>query len=142
MLKSTTNIRVRYAETDKMGIVYHSNYYIYFEVAREDFIKEAGLQYKDMEDMGIMMPLVETRCKYHNGAKYADELIVETSLKEISPIKVILKYNVIRKNDNKIIVDGETTQAFVDKNTFKIVNLKKKYSDIWEKMCALKQDKL
>lgn len=138
MVKSVTDIKVRYAETDKMGIVYHSNYYIYFEVAREDFIKEAGIEYKDMEDMGIMMPLVETRCKYHEGAKYADELIIETSLKEISPIKVILKYDVIRKNDNKIIAEGETTQAFVDKNTFKIVNLKKKYGIIWEKMCTLK----
>lgn len=138
MFKSATNIKVRYAETDKMGIVYHSNYYIYFEVAREDFIKAAGIEYKDMEDMGIMMPLVETRCKYHEGAKYADELIVETSLKEVSPIKVILKYDVIRKNDNKIIAEGETTQAFVDKNTFKIVNLKKKYTDIWHKIGVLK----
>lgn len=138
MFKSATNIKVRYAETDKMGIVYHSNYYIYFEVAREDFIKAAGIEYKDMEDMGIMMPLVETRCKYHEGAKYADELIVETSLKEISPIKVILKYDVIRKNDNKIIAEGETTQTFVDKNTFKIVNLKKKYTDIWHKISVIK----
>jgi len=138
MFKSVTNIKVRYAETDKMGIVYHSNYYIYFEVAREDFIKAAGIEYKDMENMGIMMPLVETRCKYHEGAKYADELIVETSLKEISPIKVVLKYDVIRKDDNKIIAEGETTQAFVDKNTFKIVNLKKKYIDVWNKISVLK----
>lgn len=138
MFKSTTNIKVRYAETDKMGIVYHSNYYIYFEVAREDFIKAVGIEYKDMEDMGIMMPLVETRCKYHEGAKYADELIIETSLKELSPIKVVLKYNVIRKYDNKILAEGETTQAFVDMNTFKIVNLRKKYANIWGKISVLK----
>lgn len=138
MFNSTTNIRVRYAETDKMGIVYHSNYYIYFEVAREDFIKAAGIEYKDMENMGIMMPLVETRCKYHEGAKYADELIIETSLKEISPIKVVLKYNVIRKYDNKTIAEGETTQAFVDTNTFKIVNLRKKYTNLWNKISVLK----
>lgn len=141
MFNSITNIKVRYAETDKMGIVYHSNYYIYFEVAREDFIKAAGIEYKDMEDMGIMMPLVETRCKYHEGAKYADELTIETSLKELSPIKVVLKYNVIRKYDNKIIAEGETTQAFVDKNTFKIVNLRKKYTGIWNKISVLKWNK-
>lgn len=138
MFKTITNIKVRYAETDKMGIVYHSNYYIYFEVAREDFIKAAGIEYKDMEDMGIMMPLVETRCKYHEGAKYADDLTIETSLKELSPIKVVLKYSVIRKYDDKIIAEGETTQAFVDKNSFKIVNLSKKYTDIWSKIKALK----
>jgi len=138
MFNSITNIKVRYAETDKMGIVYHSNYYIYFEVAREDFIKAAGIEYRDMEDMGIMMPLVETRCKYHEGAKYADELIIETSLKELSPIKVVLKYNVIRKYDNKIIAEGETIQAFVDKNSFKIVNLRKKYTDIWNKISVFK----
>ncbi|KOF58155.1 MULTISPECIES: acyl-CoA thioesterase [Clostridium] len=138
MFKSVTNIKVRYAETDKMGIVYHSNYYIYFEVAREDFIKEAGIMYKDLEDMGIIMPIVETRCKYHEGAKYADELIIETSLKEISPVKVVLKYDVIRKNDNKAIAEGETTQTFVDKDSFRIVNLKKRYTEIWNKMCALK----
>lgn len=134
MFISSTKIRVRYAETDKMGIVYHSNYYIYFEVAREDFIREAGIKYKDMEEMGIMMPLVETRCKYHEGATYADELLIETSLKELSPVKVLLQYKVIREKDSKLIAEGETTQTFVDKNAFKIVNLKKKYSELWNKL--------
>ncbi|MFL0253133.1 acyl-CoA thioesterase [Clostridium neuense] len=138
MFKSNTNVKVRYAETDKMGIVYHSNYYIYFEVAREDFIKEAGISYKDMENVGVMMPIVETRCKYHDAATYADELTIQTSLKELSPIKVVLKYDVIRKTDNKVIADGETTQTFVSNNTFKIVNLKRKYTEIWDKICALK----
>lgn len=138
MFKSNTNIKVRYAETDKMGIVYHSNYYIYFEVAREDFIEKTGIKYKNIEDMGIMMPIVETRCKYHDAARYADELVIETSLKELSPIKVVLRYNVIRKADDKIIAEGETTQTFVNKDTFKIVNLKKKYTEIWDKMCDLK----
>lgn len=137
MFISTTKIKVRYAETDKMGIVYHSNYYIYFEVAREDFIRKAGIEYRDMEEMGIMMPLVETRCKYHEGATYADELLIETSLKELSPVKVLLQYKVIREKDNKLIAEGETTQTFVDKNAFKIVNLKKKYSELWNKLIKL-----
>lgn len=140
MYKSTTDIRVRYAETDKMGIVYHSNYYIYFEVAREDFILGAGISYKHMEDSGIMMPLVETNCKYYEGAKYNDLLTIETSMEELSPVKVVLSYDVIRKSDGKIISKGKTVQAFVGTTDFRIVNLKKKYPDIWEKLEKLKQE--
>jgi acyl-CoA thioester hydrolase len=139
MYKSTTDIRVRYAETDKMGIVYHSNYYIYFEVAREDFILGAGISYKHMEDSGVMMPLVETNCKYYEGAKYNDILTIETKMEELSPVKVVLSYDVIRKSDGKIISKGKTVQTFVSTSDFKIVNLKKKYPDIWEKLEKLKQ---
>jgi acyl-CoA thioester hydrolase len=137
MYKSTTNLTVRYAETDQMGIVHHSNYYVYFEAAREDFIAGAGISYKDMEDSGIMMPIVETQCKYTEGAKYADRLIVETTIDELSPAKVALQYSVIRELDGKVLSRGKTVQAFVDKNTFRIINLKKKYPEIWSKLEAL-----
>lgn len=135
---SKTKIKVRYAETDQMGIVHHANYYVYFESAREDFIALAGIRYKDMEDKGIMMPLVDTYCKYYEGAKYADDLIVETSLEELTQVKVILNYKVIREKDNTLIAKGKTTQAFVTKNNFKIVNLKRNYADIYEKLICLK----
>jgi acyl-CoA thioester hydrolase len=137
MFKSESKITVRYAETDQMGIVHHSNYYVYFEAAREDFIQGASIKYKDMEDAGVMMPLVETQCKYYEGAKYADRLIVETTMEELSPVKVTLQYNVIRETDGKLLAKGKTVQTFVDKNTFKIVNLKKKYIELWEKMESL-----
>ncbi|KGK87755.1 putative esterase [bioreactor metagenome] len=138
MYKSTTKLKVRYAETDKMGIVHHSNYYVYFETAREDFIVGSGISYKDIEDMGIMMPLIETQCKYIQGAKYADNLIIETSLDELTPIKVVLKYRVIRNDDDKLIAEGKTTQAFVNKENFKILNVKKKNPDLWSKLENLK----
>jgi acyl-CoA thioester hydrolase len=134
MYKSETKITVRYAETDQMGIVHHSNYYVYFETAREDFIEGVSISYKDMEESGVMMPLVETQCKYYEGAKYADKLIVETILEELSPIKVALNYNVIREADGKLLAKGKTVQAFVDKNSFRIVNLKKKYAELWTKL--------
>jgi acyl-CoA thioester hydrolase len=137
MYKSTTNLTVRYAETDQMGIVHHSNYYVYFETAREDFIAGAGISYKDMEDQGIMMPLVETQCRYTEGAKYADKLIIETMIEELSPAKVALQYNVIREADGKILSRGKTVQAFVDRTSFRIINLKKKYPDIWAKLESL-----
>lgn len=138
MYKSTTKLKVRYAETDQMGIVHHSNYYIYFETAREDFIIGSGISYKDIEDMGIMMPLIETQCKYIQGAKYADNLIIETSLDELTPIKVVLQYRVIRNDDDKLIAEGKTTQAFVSKENFKILNVKKKNPDLWSKLENLK----
>lgn len=134
MYKSTTELRVRYAETDQMGVVHHSNYYVYFEAAREDFIAKAGISYADMESMGVMMPIVETACKYYEGAKYADEILIDTSLEELSPVKVVLRYEVIRKIDNKILAKGSTVQTFVDKERFKIVNLKKSYTEIWSKL--------
>lgn len=137
MYKSETKITVRYAETDQMGIVHHANYYVYFETAREDFIEGASIRYKDMEDGGVMMPLVETQCKYYEGAKYADKLLIETMLEELTPVKVALLYNVIREADGKLLAKGKTVQAFVDKSTFRIVNLKKKYSEFWGKLESL-----
>ncbi|MCM0647171.1 acyl-CoA thioesterase [Clostridium swellfunianum] len=140
MYKGSTNLKVRYAETDQMGIVHHSNYYVYFEAAREDFIQGAGISYRDMEEQGIMMPLVETQCRYMEGAKYADKLIIETNIDELSPAKVALQYSVIREADNKVLAKGKTIQTFVDSKSFRIINIKKKYPDIWEKLEALKQE--
>jgi acyl-CoA thioester hydrolase len=138
MYKSKTNIKVRYAETDQMGVVHHSNYYVYFEAAREDFIADAGIRYKEMEDLGIMMPLVETHCKYIEGAKYDEMLTVETSLEELSPAKINLQYTVIREIDGKILAKGKTILAFVDKESFKVLNLKRRFPEVWEKLQILK----
>lgn len=138
MYKSITKLKVRYAETDQMGIVHHSNYYVYFETAREDFIIGAGISYKEMEDMGIMMPLIETQCRYLEGAKYGDTLIIETSLEELSAVKVVLTYKVIRERDNKLISKGKTIQTFVSKDTFKIINIKSSNLEIFEKLQKLK----
>lgn len=134
MKKTVTDIRVRYAETDQMGVVHHANYYVYFEAAREDLIKEIGIRYSEMEDMGIMMPLVETQCRYIKGAKYDEELVVETSVDTLTPVKIIINYNVKDKNSGEFIAKGKTTQAFVDKNSFKIINMKKENPEIWTKI--------
>ncbi|MBU5486331.1 acyl-CoA thioesterase [Clostridium sp. MSJ-11] len=140
MYKSKARVKVRYAETDKMGIVYHANYYTWFEIGRGEYILKAGMTYKDVEDMGIMMPLVETYCKYIEGAKYDDDIIIETFIKELSPVKVIFNYNVIREEDNKLLANGYTSQVFIN-NDFKIINLKRSYPDVWEKLYSLYIDK-
>lgn len=128
-----TKIKVRYVETDQMGVVHHSKYYPWFEVARGEYITKMGMTYKQMEEEGIMMPVLESWCKYINGAKYEDNLIIKTCIEEMNPVKMIFNYNVVREKDDKIIAKGSTKHAFVD-NNFQIVNIKKAKSDMWEKL--------
>lgn len=136
MLISETNIKVRYVETDKMGIVHHSKYYVWFEVARDEFIAQLNITYKKMEDMGIMMPIIETHCKYIQGAQYGDEILIKTHIEEITGVKVVFQYEVFRISDNKILAKGSTVQAFVSSKEFRIINLKRKYSELWEQINA------
>ena len=82
MYSSSTQIRVRYAETDQMGVVYHSNYFAFFEAARAEWIRELGMTYADMEKMGVVMPIVDVHCKYLRPARYDDLLTIKTTLKE------------------------------------------------------------
>lgn len=128
---SKSIINVRYAETDKMGIVHHAVYPIWYEVARTDFIKKIGISYSDIEKLGIMMPLVELKCKYVSPAYYEDELTVEARIKQFNPVKIEFEYFVYRQNLDKHINVGSTLHAWVD-NDFKIINLKKKYYDIYK----------
>ena len=136
MYISKTKITVRYAETDQMGIVHHSNYLIWFEAGRTDFIKGSKISYSEMEEEGILIPLAESNCKYIVGAKYEDELIIKTWVKELTPVKVEFNYSVIRENDQKEIAKGSTLHVFVSKD-FKIVNLKKSKISIFEKLQSL-----
>jgi len=131
-----SKIKVRYVETDQMGIVHHSNYYPWFEVGRTEFIKKIGMTYSDMEAQNVMLPLVESSCKYIIGAKYEDELTIQTWIEELTEVKVIFRYQVVRDFDNKIIAKGSTIHAFVNKE-FRVMNLKKKNSDMWEKLNRL-----
>jgi len=136
MYINETKIKVRYVETDQMGIVHHSNYYPWFEVGRTEFIKEIGMTYSQMEAENVMLPLVESSCKYIIGARYEDELTIQTWIEELTGAKVVFKYQVVRDSDSKIIAKGSTIHAFVNKE-FRVMNLKKKNSDMWEKLNAL-----
>lgn len=138
---SITKITVRYAETDAMAVVHHANYYLYFEVAREDLIREYGICYKKLEEDGIMLPLVETQCKYIEAAKYYDKLLVEAEIIEITPVKVRVQYIIKREEDNKILAKGTTLQTVVDSKTFKIVSLKKANKEVWDKLSSVHGEK-
>lgn len=131
-----TKILPRYAETDKMGIIHHSVYAIWYEQARTDFFNQIGLRYDEIENNGIMTPLVELNCKYKKPAYYNQEIEIKTKIIELTPVKFTLEYNIYDTNNNLINI-GKTTLAWSDSKTFKIINLKKTNPDIYEKLKQL-----
>ena len=139
MYVDKTKLKVRYVETDQMGIVHHSNYYAWFEVGRTEYITQIGMTYKQMEEANIMLPVVESSCKYIQGAKYEDMLIIETFMHELNGAKVIFNYNVVRESDGKMLAKGSTTHAFVNEK-FRVVNLKKANAEMWSRFQKLFED--
>ncbi|AJD29735.1 MULTISPECIES: acyl-CoA thioesterase [Clostridium] len=137
MYINKTETTVRYVETDQMGVVHHSNYYPWFEIGRTEFTKATGMKYTDIENIGVMMPLTESYCKYMKPAKYEDEIIIETSIEKLTPVKIIFSYKIIKKENNELLAKGNTTQAFVDKNNFRVINLKQCNEELWNKFMEL-----
>ncbi len=113
MIESKTNIRVRYADTDKMGVVYHSNYAIYFEVGRTEMFREIGLPYDEMERNNIMLPLVDLHINYKRPALYDDLITVTTRLNELPGVKIRFDYE-IHNEKGELLVDGYATLVFID----------------------------
>lgn len=132
---SSTKINVRYAETDKMGIVHHSVYPIWFEVARTDFGKEAGFRYFDLEQKGIFTPLIELSVKYNKPADYDDELEIKTRISKLTPVRVQFSYEVYNVKTGLLLSEGSTMHALVGTD-FRPMNLKKVHPDIWDLMIA------
>lgn len=113
-MTSKTRLTVRYAETDQMGIVHHSNYPIWFEAGRTDFLRKAGMSYSSAEACGVLLPLYEISCRYLSPAKYEDELAVFTRIKKLTRVRLILSYEVVRETDGALLATGETMHAFTD----------------------------
>ncbi|HHV30040.1 acyl-CoA thioesterase [Acetivibrio mesophilus] len=131
MFTSETEIIVRYAETDQMGIVHHSNYPIWFEAARTEFIKSMGMPYSKIEERGFMLPLIELTCRYKGSARYEDRVIVKTCVKQISYSRVTFSYEVFKGCDNSLITTGQTVHAWTNRS-LKPINIKKHAPDIFE----------
>ncbi len=132
----TIKIMPRYAETDQMGIIHHSVYAIWYEEARTEYFNKVGIRYDEIEKQGIMTPLVELNCKYKMPAYYNQEVQIKTKMIELSPAKFVLEYDIYDEN-NKLINIGKTTLAWADSKTFKIINLKKMYPEIYKKLETL-----
>jgi acyl-CoA thioester hydrolase len=120
-------IRVRYAETDKMGVVYHSNFIVWFEVGRVELLRQLGFSYRDMElQDDCHIAVVDVRCRYKSPAYYDDELIVRTRLKNLRGSLLVFDYQVQRLKDDVILAEGETTHLVVNAKFEKTV-LPEKY---------------
>jgi acyl-CoA thioester hydrolase len=116
MLVTETQVRVRYAETDKMGIVYHGNYAIYYEAGRTEALRQIGITYKSLEDNGVMMPLVNMSSKFHWPATYDEVLTIRTFMEEITGARVNIRYE-IYNGEQQLINSAETTLVFLDMQT-------------------------
>lgn len=117
MYITTTPIRVRYAETDQMNVVYHGNYAQYFEVARAESIRHLGFTYKDMEAAGVIMPIVELQCKFLRPAHYDDLLTVKTILNELPSNHRIQFQQEVYNESGKLLTIGQVVLYFLDANT-------------------------
>ena len=114
MPASRSIVRVRYAETDKMGVVYYANYFVWFEVARADLLRNRGWSYREMESAGVSLPVIEAHCEYQRPARYDDELEIMTHGRLLSPVRMEFLYEVKRVADGVTAASGWTRHAALD----------------------------
>jgi len=125
-----TKIRVRYSETDKMGIVYYTNYLNWFEIGRTEFFRSLGMTYRSLEQQGIMLPVIEAGCKYISSALYDDIIIIRTRLEFLKKTRLRFYYEIIREEDNKVLAIGFTEHPFTTLDK-KPVNLQKAMPEVY-----------
>ncbi len=114
-LSQRTELRVIYAETDAMGIVYYANYLRWFEVGRTELMRSVGISYREMEEQGAFLPVSEVFCKYHASARYDDVVIIESSVEFLRRASIQFAYRITRKADDADLVTGSTLHACVDR---------------------------
>ena len=106
-------VRVRYAETDRMGLLHHANYFVYFEMGRTEMLRRRGISYREIEDSGHLLVIVDIGCKFKKPAFYDDLLIVRTTVARVTHVKIVHEYQVIR--DGVLLAEGHSTLACVDR---------------------------
>lgn len=113
MPTSLTALRVRYAETDRMGVVYYANYLVWFEVARAELLRTLGWSYREMEDQGVILPVIEAHCEYRRPARYDDMVEIRTAGRVDSPVRMTFTYEVRIAGDAQPAATGHTVHAAV-----------------------------
>ena len=111
-----SEIRVRYAETDQMGVAYYANYLVWFEVGRSDFCREKGFSYAELEALGFKLVVTDVHCRYRNSARYDEVLIVRTEIKGINRRLITFGYQILRRGGGEVIATGETQHISLDPN--------------------------
>jgi acyl-CoA thioester hydrolase len=116
MAESITTLRVRYAETDQMGVVYYANYFVWFEVARGELLRTLGWTYREIEATGIFMPVIDAHCEYRQPARYDEDIEIRTEAQLLSPVKIAFRYEVRAGGRAGVTANGRTLHAAVDRN--------------------------
>ena len=132
---SVVELRVRYQETDQMGVVYHSNYLVWCEVGRTQMLREIGMSYREVEAAGIYLPVHEVNCYYKKPAKYDDIILVKTVAKNLSGVRLDFDYQIVRKEDKQLLAEATSCHVFADDNG-RPVNIKKKAPHLWKLLKA------
>ncbi|WP_274364898.1 acyl-CoA thioesterase [Paenibacillus thermotolerans] len=136
----THRLRVRYAETDQMGVVYHGNYLTWFEIGRTEFIRDRGLAYKQAEELGLRMPVVDVHARYHAPAKYDDLVEIHTRIKDVGAVRMLFEYEVRLADDPKtLLATGESEHVWVD-GDWKPVRIAKAAPDIHRMLLAMTEE--
>ncbi len=107
-------IRVRYAETDQMGVAYYANYLVWFEVGRSEFCRERGFRYVDLEALGYRLVVTDVHCRYRSSARYDEKVIIRTRLKDANKRMITFGYQILCKGQEEIIAEGETQHICID----------------------------
>jgi len=124
-------VEVRYAETDAMGVVYHANYLVWFEIGRTQLIKDLGFNYAEMESVGVISPVIDLNVSYKKSLRYGQTAKVKTKIKSLTPLKVIYEYEIVNE-DGDICCIGNSTHVLVSKETFRPIKFKKMFPDWYE----------
>jgi acyl-CoA thioester hydrolase len=114
--ETVSRVRVRYAETDQMGVVYYSNYLVWFEVGRTDLLRDSGLTYRELEAEGVGLPVIEAHCEYHRPARYDDDLEIVTTGALLSPVRIEFTYRIVKSQDGAELATGRTVHAVLDRD--------------------------
>ena len=131
----THTFRVRYAETDAMGIVHHANYLVWMEMGRTEFMRHFGFTYRELEEMGVLLPVVELGIKYKQSARYDDEIRISTWVEEMSRVRLRIAYKIERVRDGALLTEAFTVHTYMDKEgrLLRVTN----HPEAWARMSAM-----
>ena len=130
MITTETKIRVRYADTDQMKMVYYAKFFEYFEQGRSDLLREIGIPYPEIESMGYHLPVAEAHAKYLRSARYDDLLTVTVMLKDMPQVRVRIEYEIRHAESKEILAEGYTVHSFVSASTGKPVRAPDRFTEL------------
>ena len=137
LVKVESNIKVRFNETDQMGIVYHGNYFSWFDIGRMDYFDNLDITYKELEDKMLLLPVIDVKCSYIKPLRYGDVFKLITSIRKIKGVRIYFEYKLML--DDELMAEGESSHAFVDEDMMPI-NMRRAHKDIWNKLIESQED--